>query len=874
MKSPINDFWGKLAPNASGDEWHPLIHHCADVAAVASALLALPTWRSRLARLAKREDLDEVTCSRLTVITALHDLGKFNLGFQAKGRPDLGLPRRGHVAEGLGLLKDGGPEVFDALEASSLEPWGDALPELLDASIGHHGRPVSDIGATYQRTWWAPRAGLAPLQGVHALRRATQDWLPEAFVSSAPQLPDEPDFTHAFAGLVMLADWLGSDRRFFPYSGPDEDVVTRYEASRERAQAALLSMGLAVEHLRTEEPRRDPFSAVSPYSPRSAQRSVISLPLPRCGSVTVLESETGSGKTEAALARFVQLFEAGLVDGIYFALPTRTAATQIHRRVVDATKRAFGASAPPVVLAVPGYLRVDDSEGLRLAPFEVLWPDDGRFGHRGWAAEHPKRYLVGTVVVGTVDQVLLSSLQVGHAHLRATALLRHLLVVDEVHASDAYMTQILEEVLAHHRAAGGHTLLLSATLGGEARGRLLMPRSRTRPVRSFEECRGAAYPLVSTLEEEESCTSIVHDGRSKRVEIAGAPWLESPAQIAEGALEGAQRGAKVLVLRNTVRDCVDTQIALETAARRIGREELLFTCRGRNAPHHSRYARPDRESLDLALDAAFGKERPDGGCVVVATQTVQQSLDLDADWLLTDLCPMDVLLQRVGRLHRHERARPPGFEGAQVQVLIPTSRDLGTLIQNSGRGKHHHGLGSVYEDLRILEATWRQIEERPVWSIPDDARLLVELAVHSERLAQIVDEGGERWVMHAREVVGTTLAQRRHADLNLVDRSRAYANRGFPDDRKIASRLGEDDRLVAFLVPFTSPFDVPVSSLTLRSSWLRGQISEDELASDVSSAEGAVTFTFGARRFIYDRLGLRPVEEKLSADNVEDDQHA
>ncbi|MDB4914145.1 MAG: CRISPR-associated helicase/endonuclease Cas3, partial [Gemmatimonadetes bacterium] len=190
------------------------------------------------------------------------------------------------------------------------------------------------------------------------------------------------------------------------------------------------------------------------------------LPRDEESSITILESETGSGKTEAALARFVTLFSAGKVDGLYFALPTRTAATQMHKRVFDATAMAF-TEPPPVILAVPGYLRVDDTEGRRheLARFDVLWPDAERFRYRGWAAEGPKRYLAGCIVVGTVDQVLLSSLRVGHAHMRATSLMRMLLVVDEVHASDAYMTRILEDVLARHRRAGGHALLLSATLG-------------------------------------------------------------------------------------------------------------------------------------------------------------------------------------------------------------------------------------------------------------------------------------------------------------------------------------------------------------------------------------------------------------------------
>ncbi|MEZ4454914.1 MAG: hypothetical protein R3B09_36020, partial [Nannocystaceae bacterium] len=116
---------------------------------------------------------------------------------------------------------------------------------------------------------------------------------------------------------------------------------------------------------------------------------------------------------------------------------------------------------------MPGYLRVDEQEGTRLPGFEVLWNDDPRqrYRYRGWAAEGSKRYLAGAIVVGTIDQVLLSTSMTSHAHLRATAASRQLLVVDEAHASDAYMNRLLEEVLAFHLAAGGHAFLMSATLG-------------------------------------------------------------------------------------------------------------------------------------------------------------------------------------------------------------------------------------------------------------------------------------------------------------------------------------------------------------------------------------------------------------------------
>jgi CRISPR-associated endonuclease/helicase Cas3 len=444
-------------------------------------------------------------------------------------------------------------------------------------------------------------------------------------------------------------------------------------------------------------------------------------------------------------------------------------------------------------------------------------------------------------------------LTVNHSHLRATALLRHLLVVDEVHSSDTYMTRILESVLAHHVDAGGHALLLSATLGAEARSRLLQPRtSAVKP--TLEEAIATPYPLVSTSG---GLIRVGDDTASRRIEIEAASWLEDFDAVVAHALAAAQGGAKVLVVKNTVRDCVSTQEALESACRD---ETVLFKCEDVVAPHHARFARVDREALDHALEQRFGKQRLDGGCIVIATQTVQQSLDIDADLLLTDLCPVDVLLQRIGRLHRHPRVRPAGSERPRAVVIVPASRDLGSLIDAGGRARHHHGLGSVYEDLRVLEATWRAIEEHSTWRIPEMSRLLIESCVHSQRLASIAAAGGEQWKQHEMQMIGTACGLRRQAELCLVDWSKPYSECGFPTDLagRISTRLGEGDRLVSFDPPFVGPFGTRVGELALCAWWVKGVDAQESASSDVRTADRATHFRFGGRRFVYNRLGLRP----------------
>ncbi len=879
MRGAIPIFWGKLSiTEGQPREWHPLLHHCADVAACAEVLLSTTLLGERLAHLGRIAALDDVQIARLAVLAALHDIGKFNRGFQAKCGDLPGELTCGHVREVLALFADERHAAYQerlvhALPMADLERWG-AAPltafELLVAAIAHHGRPYPcEPPTNFNEKDWNPHPLGDPFAGIADLIAATRGWFPRAFEACGTPLPATPDFQHLYAGLIMLADWLGSHRDFFPFS--DDLAADRIAFARAQARVALRETGLDARLARALlGPARPSFAVISAYSTmQPAQEATGELPLAAGGSLTILEAETGSGKTEAALLRYAQLFHAGLVDGLYFALPTRTAATQIHARVHQAVKRAFpGDDAPPVLLAVPGYLKVDDHEGKRLPEFRVLWNDDERqrMRYRGWAAENTKRYLAGAVVIGTIDQVLLSTVMTSHAHLRATALTRQLLVVDEVHASDAYMNRLLEEVLAFHLHAGGHAFLMSATLGANARTRLLNAVGAASSLPPHTQAIAEPYPLLTHFAPNTTAATIPvpHRGRTRSITPRLLPIAADPSAIVAEALAAARQGARVLVVRNLVRECIAAQEALEAAAEAAGEGHLLFRVGDVVAPHHSRFARADRRLLDAAVEASFGKGRPEGhGCVLVATQTVEQSLDLDADLLLTDLCPMDVLLQRIGRLHRHERppeARPLAYRAPIVGVLVPRERDLGSVIQSQGKPLGPHGYGTVYEDLRVLEATWRACERDPVFQIPADNRRLVEAATHPDALAAIVRELGGRWEKHLVHLRGGLATDRGVAEKVLVNRRVPFGEARFLDKDevgKVASRLGDDDRAITFTKPTPGPFSRPVDALVLPHHMLRGAPGDPLAPVSATTHPGGLTFRYGDATYRYDRLGLR-----------------
>ncbi|KQT88481.1 CRISPR-associated helicase/endonuclease Cas3 [Aurantimonas sp. Leaf443] len=861
MQFPIDAPWAKLRPREAPREWHPLVDHAHDVAAAMEAVLSLPSFAGRLARLADLSSLDDGCRARLVVLAFLHDLGKSNHGFQNRALPfAAGLARAGHIAEAPIVLHD--EALWEAGGLSRLDTWfGEDFHRCLEvfaSVLAHHGAPPAEIvrreAAQRHLPLWAP-ARRVPSADVAALVAEAERCWPQAFAPGAP-LPKAPAFWHHYLGLLQLADWLGSDESedAFPFAEPGDGPRAGF--ARARARRLLRDLGLDVERFRPADAPPADFSAVSDFAPTAIQRLAGEAP----GPVVVMESETGSGKTEGALYRFARLFMTGRVDGLYLALPTRVAATRMFERVREARDRLFPDPdrRPVVVRALPGDAGADEAGVRPLPDFTAEWSDapDAAERRRRWAAERPKRFLAAPIAVGTIDQALLGAVRSPHAQMRSSLLSRSLLVVDEVHASDPYMTALLANLLAQHRAAGGEALLLSATLGAAARTALLqagLPRRRRQAEPGFDEAVALPYPSVSTLSAGRIETQGAQSrGREKRVRLRPQALGDEPDKVARLALDAARAGARVLVMRNTVGDAVATRRALEALAPGDG---VQFGLEGRPTLHHGRFARADRRRLDAAVEAAFGKSAPRaGGLVLVGTQTLEISLDIDADLVVTDLAPMDVLLQRLGRLHRHERARPPGFEAPCVHVLVPAGFDEALAAQRRGSGGPH-GFGSVYRDLLVLEATRRLVLAEPEWSIPAANRRLVEAATHPDRIDDLASDLASldpfwQTVHMARQ--GRDSAAQGSARSVSIEWDRPMTEFSLAEDA--ATRLGGREAEIVFDPPLPGPFGDPVARLVVPSHLNpAGAFEPVEIR---PGAEG-FTFTLADRAFVYDSYGLR-----------------
>ena len=759
---------------------------------------------------------DPVIMDRLAVLALLHDLGKCNTGFQAKRDPNA-RTSAGHVKETAALLYNEKlcAKANLALGLEDIASWFES-PEaglrMLLASIFHHGKPAFDcniadsIEVDRLSTHWQPRNGLDPFDGLKELGITAHRAFPDAFVGNTAPIRLSIELEHRFAGLVMLADWLGSHREsFFPF----QHEGNRIDWSRRQAGKALAAVGLDVSSARKRIGHGQPTFGQTfglPGEPRPLQLALASANLP---ALLIAESDTGSGKTEAALMHFLALFAAGKVDGLYFALPTRVAARELYGRVTAAMTHVFGDDCPPVLLAVPGYAQVDGTRPDILPSDAHLFHDDEQKRRdRTWAAERPKRFLAAPIAVGTIDQALFSAIQVPHAHLRAACLDRSLLVIDEVHSSDVYMRYLTRRLLKRHIDADGRALLLSATLGAAARAEYLHPDTPRSEAEPFDLAAALPYPALSTVDQpmqhlpDPSC-------RGKTVQLEPVPLLNSPELLLPRLREAMHAGRRVLVILNTVGRAIElTRLADPDP-------ELapsLFAVNGMRCPHHGRFARADRERMDQTVSARMGKGSPPAALLLIGTQTLEQSLDIDADWLITDLCPIDVLLQRIGRLHRHERGQRPM---PICTVLMPEETEFSVFLNRKGEVRRSNlaGLGTVYEDLRILQLTRDLVAAAPVIEIPRDNRRLVETATHPDQLALLQ---GDAWSRHGLHIEGIGGAQQSAAHAAAMPNAH-FGDFMFPNtvEEHLATRLGLNDRALSLGDRYSTPFGQTIEEINI-----------------------------------------------------------
>lgn len=789
----LRHFWGKARPAPGARHgWHPLICHSLDVAAIGERLLAIHGQAA--GRIAARLGWEPDALGRVALFfLALHDIGKLSLPFQAKvpelwparvlgPLPSRTVPDPGHGAVGLWLARD---FLRDRLDPLFVGWRPKQRRQFMAPFFGHHGRPVvipNDVEPE-------------DIFDDTCLRLAGDmvDVLLARFAPPVLPVPDRQALHHAswwLAGLAVLADWLGSWQAVFAYEPPPSSLGDYWVlAQNERAVEAIERAGLAAAAIAPARGLADLTGKSWAPSPVQLWAETVELP---DGPVCVfIEDMTGGGKTETALILAHRLMAMGQARGLYVALPTMATANAMYERLSETYRRLFAADEQPSLALAHGRATLHSGfrravDGLADTAFTADDPDDHSEGDASnaacaaWLASESRKAFLADIGVGTIDQALLAVLPAKFQSLRLFGLAGQVLVIDEAHAYDAYMNEELARLLEFQAALGGSAVVLSATLPEAVRAKLAAAfrRGLGADAPAFTVRTYPRVTLVSTasLPVEKPLSSPAGLGRKLAIER-----LDRAEAAFEAIAEAASKGAAVAWVRNTVDDAIE---AAETL-RGMGYDVTLF---------HARMAMGDRLGVEREVVARFGKKGDPArrAGIVVATQVIEQSLDLDFDLMVSDLAPIDLLLQRAGRLWRHMALWSKDTRAVSGPRLLVLSPDPAGPVTKDWLSALFPRAGAIYSNHALLWKTANVlfVERAGTIRVPEDVRAVVE-AVYSEAALDDIPPALRR---NAEEAEGECQASRAHAWANLLTLGAGYDGEhgGWQNDVKTPTRLGEE----------------------------------------------------------------------------------
>ncbi len=794
-------YWGKASyDQTDGQGCHLLPYHCLDVAAVGRLLLEqhLPL-RKTLQRLTGLTEKDLHTS--LPTLLALHDLGKFSSSFQAL-RPDItqAINPTATYTQEYDIRHD---QLGYTFWQSVLKPhWqqtgliprtgrGGEGAHPIDicmlAMTGHHGKPPSAKHIRHERYFSDAdqQAAIAFTDDILTLfphfAETLSKWDMQAMRRASWWL----------AGFAVLCDWIGSNADFFAYSSSPASVEEYWKVAKQQAGTAIAKTELLTAIPSQSLKLSQLLNIKQDAKPTPLQDLATTLTLGHQPQLFILEDVTGAGKTEAALLITHRLMAAGLANGLYFGLPTMATANAMYDRVGNIYREFYEIDAVPSLVLAHGARDLSDKFRQSLIPQskhpEAGYPNEGvspASTHCSeWLADNRKKALLAEIGIGTIDQALLGILPNKHQSLRLLGLSNKILLVDEVHACDAYMLPLLERLLTAHAMAGGSAILLSATL----------PRTqRERLIRVFAEGMGKSkpttdktdYPLLThfTGEHLEEHALQTRSEVKRRVSV---DFISQRDQIEQQLSQWMEQGDCACWICNTVAD-----------ARKIYSWLKSTHAEWQIDLFHARFCLADRITIENRVLQRFGKDGDHNqrtGQLLIATQVVEQSLDLDFDHLISDLAPIDLLIQRAGRLHRHRRdvkGNPIDNHDQRLEPILtihaPEWQEEPTpdwFKQAFPRAQ------AVYENHAQLWMGMKLLKEQNGFRMPEDARSLIEGVYGPE--AEI--PGGLQEIDATAE--GNQKAQQGQGKLNRLHLDGGYSREhtnNWWDDADTPTRLGEE----------------------------------------------------------------------------------
>lgn len=733
--------WAKSDRGQGQGTWHPLIAHLLDVAACAEVILEREPSKT-LDLYARDLNLEPQQAKAwVCALAGLHDIGKASPAFQQKwpeGQQRL-------WATGLTWSSNPTPPPGDLSHSIISEA---VLPELLEAR-GWKRRAAEHVAAAVGEHHGFRATG-GDLDKATTREKGNGDWdevrreLFEAVlevlgVGEAPKVKCYGGAAfERLAGLTSFADWIGSSLDFHPLGN---DLAEYYQKAKVRAAQKLDSIGWFQREALMKEPQRleEVFVYLggpeAPFGARPLQAAIerllegVDRP-----ALFLVEAPMGEGKTEAAFYAHLRLQAANGHRGMYVALPTQATGNLMFERArafldrwgqsrrLDLQRLHSGFCGRPrrqsrrldLQLLHGASELVEAYQEIRVRPNS---PEEREEGVEAqiWFS-HRKRGLLSEYAVGTVDQALLGILPTKHQFVRLWGLGNRVVVLDEVHAYDTYTSGLIEMLVRWLRALDSSVVLMSATLPRAKRENLL------RAFGAGAIAEDKPYPRITrVLKDDPRPVVETFEARKQPTLRLQALPLDLEA-LAQKALEQARSGGCVACIVNTVQRAQELYQALAGNSDRV--EVYLF---------HARYPLEERLNREqLAIDR-FGKQgqRPEKA-ILVATQVVEQSLDLDFDVMFTDLAPVDLVLQRAGRLHRHARS---------AKERHPHTEPVLWVAGLACEGVPDFGTAERIYERYVLLRSWLALKEKERTGIelPGDIDRLVQ-EVYSDSMPQGLSE--------------------------------------------------------------------------------------------------------------------------------------
>ena len=714
---PERDTMAKTSRDSS-EKWLPFWMHSLDTEAVMAYLLH--NWVSKAEQENLRTNIDgrmsaEEMYQTGRFLALTHDIGKVTMDFQDKiTRTNRAYEQVRDCLRGRNLplkkLEEAKPHALLG-QWILLRDWEEEPGVLAAACIigAHHGRPAE-----------SPDGGVMFNDPGGQWQRLQEKWLAYAleqsgFSSMAELPPLSQQAQVLWTGLLIMADWIASNTYYFP-------LIPLGQDGRDIDYRDRVRKGMDKLHLTHPWMPEEVWDSDLLYQERfgfhpNAVQDLMAQAVSETDSpgIFILEAQMGVGKTEAALCAAEAIGAKTGRSGVFFGLPTQATANGIFPRLKDWAAQQATCEEHTIRLAHGGAALNEEYAALLEGTANTDEAAGGVMVNEWFSGR--KQALLADFVVGTVDQLLMAGLKQKHVLLRHLGLGNKIVIVDECHAYDAYMNQYLEAVLRWLGSYHVPVILLSATLPADRRRDFILAYQNKNPRRQkdAEWMKSEAYPLLTWTEGEnvlQRTTDLTGGKRQVRIELPTWP-ADDFTWLAQDLQTKLQAGGCAAVIVNTVRRAQACAAALRTT---FAEDEIRVI--------HAQYLMPDRAERERQLVAQLGKKSKAGAgrpyrLIVVGTQVLEQSLDIDFDYMVTDLCPMDLLLQRIGRLHRHSgRKRPDQLAQPRCQILCAD-------------GDLEAGAKAVYGAYLLLR-TRSLLRQREEILLPSDISTLVQATYGQE----------------------------------------------------------------------------------------------------------------------------------------------